>query len=80
MDGNRIFLKRIFNFYFNGFKNMSDWGRQVWVIILIKLFIMFAILKIFFFQDFLYKNYHTEKERTEHVLDQLTNSPDINDK
>jgi predicted lactoylglutathione lyase len=59
---------------------MSDWGRKVWVIIIIKLFIMFVILKIFFFQDFLYKNYHTDKERSEHVLNQLTNSSDNHDR
>jgi hypothetical protein len=69
-------FNRIYHFYFDGFRNMSGWGRKVWLIILIKLFIMFAILKIFFFQDFLTKNYHTDKERSEHVLNQLTNSPD----
>jgi hypothetical protein len=69
-------LKRIFHFYYDGFRGMSGWGRKVWIIILIKLFIMFAILKIFFFQDFLSKNYHTDKEKSEHVLEQLTNSPD----
>jgi len=59
---------------------MSDWGRKVWVIIIIKLFIMFAILKIFFFQDFLYRNFDNNKERSEHVLDQLINSPDNYDR
>jgi len=73
-------FNRIFRFYFEGFRDMSGWGRKVWLIILIKLFIMFAILKIFFFQDFLSKNYHTDKERSEHVLNQLTNSPDKYDR
>jgi hypothetical protein len=41
---------------------------------------MFAILRIFFFQDFLHKNYNTDKERSEHVLNQLTNSPDNHDR
>jgi len=59
---------------------MSDWGRKVWVIIIIKLFIMFAILKIFFFQDFLYKGFDNNKDRSEHVLDQLINSPDNYDR
>jgi len=68
-------LNRIFHFYYDGFRGMSGWGRKVWIIIIIKLFIMFAILKIFFFQDFLKKNYHTDKEKSEHVLEQLTNSP-----
>ena len=73
-------FNRIFHFYYDGFRNMSGWGRKVWLIIIIKLFIMFAILKIFFFQDFLSRNYHTDKERSEHVINQLTNSPDKNDR
>lgn len=68
---NNIFI-RVWNFYIGGFKNMSGWGRQVWIIILLKLFIMFVILKIFFFPDFLKKNFDTDKERSEHVLDVLT--------
>lgn len=65
-------LVRIWNFYFNGFKNMSNWGRQVWLIILIKLFVMFVILKVFFFPNFLKSNFETDEERIEHVLDNLT--------
>lgn len=59
---------------------MPVWGRKVWLIIIIKLFIMFVILKIFFFHDFLKTNWPTNKERTEHVLDQLTNSSDNHDR
>jgi hypothetical protein len=73
-------FKNIFLFYYEGFRNMSGWGKKVWLIILIKLFIMFAVLKIFFFQDFLTSNFHTDKERSEHVLEQLTNSPDNHDR
>jgi len=54
---------------------MSSWGRRVWIIIIIKVFIMFAVLKIFFFQDFLKSNYKDDKQRSEYVLDQLINSP-----
>ncbi|MBE3087468.1 MAG: DUF4492 domain-containing protein, partial [Bacteroidetes bacterium] len=36
-------LSRLFRFYYDGFRNMSNWGRKVWIIIIIKLFIMFAI-------------------------------------
>jgi hypothetical protein len=74
------FFNRVFSLYYDGFRNMSGWGRKVWIIIIIKLFIMFAILKIFFFQDFLNKNYPTDKDRSEHVLNQLINSPDSHDK
>jgi predicted lactoylglutathione lyase len=58
---------------------MSGWGRKVWIIIIIKLFIIIVILKIFFFQDFLNKNFNSDKEKSEHVLDQLTNSADNHD-
>ena len=50
MEAN-IFV-RIFKFYADGFRSMTV-GKTLWAIILIKLFIMFAILKIFFFPDFL---------------------------
>lgn len=45
-------LIRIWYFYVEGFKEMTL-GKTLWAIILIKLFIMFFILKIFFFPDFL---------------------------
>ena len=53
---------------------MSGWGRNVWIIIIIKLFIMFAILKFFFFPDFLGKRFDTDKQRSEYVMEQLINS------
>jgi hypothetical protein len=77
---NRISLgRRILEFYVEGFRNMSDWGKKVWIIIIIKVFIMFAILKIFFFPDFLKTKYENDKQRSEYVLDQLINSPVTHD-
>lgn len=81
INGNKNnLLKKLFHFYFDGFRNMSGWGRKVWLIIIIKLFIMFAILRIFFFQGFLYKNYNNDRERSEHVINQLTNQSNIHDR
>ena len=68
-------LNRIFRFYYEGFTTMSWWGKRIWVILLIKLFIIFLILKVFFFPDFLKKNYRTDEQRSEHVLEQLINQP-----
>ena len=34
-------MNRLFRFYYDGFRNMSG-GEEVWIIIIIKLFIMFA--------------------------------------
>jgi hypothetical protein len=47
-------------------------GKKLWVIILIKLFILFVILKIFFFPDLLKKNFSSDKERGEYVLENLS--------
>ncbi len=55
---------------------MSEWGRKVWIIIIIKLFIMFAILRIFFFQDFLNKKFDNDKQRSEYVMNQIINLPE----
>ena len=49
-------LTRIFHFYVDGFRSMKT-GRKLWAIIFIKLFIMFAILKVFFFPDYLQTNF-----------------------
>jgi len=67
----RNFLKQVFLFYYDGFKSMTV-GKRLWTIIIIKLFIMFAILKIFFFKDFLNNKFDTEKEKADYVIEQLT--------
>jgi hypothetical protein len=64
-------IKKIFHFYYDGFSKMPFWGRRVWLIILIKLFIMFAILKLFFFPDFLNKKFSNDKEKGKYVMDQI---------
>ncbi|MBR1838817.1 MAG: DUF4492 domain-containing protein [Bacteroidaceae bacterium] len=40
---------RIFRFYLDGFRQMT-WGRTLWIIILLKLAIMFLVLRMFFFK------------------------------
>ncbi len=66
-------FKRTFLFYKEGFVNLPRWGKQVWLVILIKLFVMFVILKIFFFPNFLKSNFNTHQDRSNHVLERLTN-------
>jgi len=72
-------FRKVFRFYYDGFRGMSAWGRKVWFIILIKLFIMFAILKLFFFPDFLKKRFSNDEQRSEYVMEQLINSSSDND-
>jgi len=69
---NHLFNK-IFYFYYDGFKSMTV-GRQLWIIILIKLFILFAVLKIFFFPDLLKEKFSSDKERGDFVIEQLSKS------
>ncbi len=65
------FIKKIFYFYYDGFKNMTV-GKQLWIIILIKLFIIFAIFKLLFFPDFLGTHFKTDQQRSNYVIEQLT--------
>lgn len=54
-------ILRVWTFYRDGFRSMTI-GRTLWVLILIKLFIMFFILKLFFFPSFL-KGKSSEESR-----------------
>lgn len=63
---------RIVDFYIDGFRNMTI-GRSLWAIIVIKLIIMFAILKLFFFPDILNTTYDNDSDRAQHVRTQLIN-------
>lgn len=69
MSGN--VFRNIFRFYVDGFKSMT-YGKTLWLIILIKLFIIFAVLRLFFFPDFLKKNFSSDDERSDYVIEQLT--------
>ena len=45
-------------------------GRTLWLIILVKLFIMFFILRLFFFPNFL-SSQPTDKDKEEYVAGEL---------
>ncbi|MGQ1890710.1 DUF4492 domain-containing protein [Thermophagus sp. OGC60D27] len=70
-------VKKIVDFYVAGFKTLPAWGRALWAIILIKLFIMFVVLRLFFFPNQLQTNFQTDTERAEHVIEHITN-PTLN--
>ena len=64
------FFYRAFDLYYDGFRHMTL-GRTLWAVILVKLFIMFAILKVFFFPDFLKE--HAQGDEPSYVATQLLN-------
>ena len=53
-----------------GFRSMTL-GKTLWAIILIKLFIMFFILRLFFFPKILQQKYDTDEERANQVIENL---------
>ena len=62
------FLYRVYDLYADGFRHMRL-GKTLWAIILIKLFIIFVILKIFFFPNFLKQ--HAEGDEAGFVAGEL---------
>lgn len=64
---------RIWRFYYEGFRDMTSLGRSLWIIIAIKLFIMFFILKLFFFKSDL-RDYNSFEEKSDKVIENLTNT------
>ena len=63
------FFYRVFDLYYEGFRNMTL-GKTLWAIILIKLFIIFVILKIFFFPNYL-KEHTPDGGESEYVANEL---------
>ena len=63
---------RVWRFYLEGFRAMTL-GKTLWAIILIKLFIIFFILKLFFFPNILKTEFDTDEERANAVIENLTN-------
>ena len=45
-------LYKVYHLYADGFRNMTI-GKVLWAVILIKLFVIFFVLKLFFFHDVL---------------------------
>ncbi len=64
-------IRRVLQFYYHGFKEMT-YGKSLWVIILIKLFIIFFIFKLFFFRNFLDSKFDSDQDRSNYVVEQLT--------
>lgn len=61
-------LVSVWRFYADGFRNMT-WGRQLWGLIILKIIILFAVLRVFFFQPVL--SGKTDEQKSEFVGDRL---------
>lgn len=58
----------IWKFYVDGFRNMT-WGKPLWLLIFLKVVILFLVLRLFFFKPVL--SGKTEEQKIEHVGEQL---------
>ena len=47
-------------------------GRTLWIVIAVKLAIMFLIVKLFFFPNKLNTEYNTDEQRSRAVMESLT--------
>ena len=65
------FWSRVFHLYYDGFRSMTV-GKTLWLIIGIKLFIFFVIIKLLFFPNFLNSKCESDQEKAEYVRQQLS--------
>ncbi len=63
------FLHKVYHLYYDGFRQMTL-GKTLWAIILIKLFVIFVVLKLFFFPNFLKQ--HAKGDEAGYVANELT--------
>ncbi|MBB6275950.1 DUF4492 domain-containing protein [Porphyromonas circumdentaria] len=65
------FWRRALYLYLDGFRTLTPTSKTLWLIILVKLFIMFAILKTFFFPNIVKQQGNKEQQAT-FVMEQIT--------
>lgn len=64
-------MRRILEFYIDGFKSMTL-GKKLWALVIIKLAIIFFVFKLFFFPNILQENYDNDEDRARAVAERLT--------
>lgn len=73
MDNNKTKIslgRRIWMLYADGFRNMTI-GKYLWAIILVKLFILFIVFRLFFFPNILSRDYDNDEDRAQAVRTNL---------
>lgn len=58
----------VWNLYADGFKNMT-WGRPLWMLIFLKIIVLFLVLRLFFFEPVLAGK--SDNQKSEHVGNEL---------
>ena len=63
-------VRKIFYFYVDGFRSMTV-GKTLWIIIIIKLLIIFLVFRMFLLKPAL-REYKTPQEKADKVIENLT--------
>lgn len=66
------FWTRAVDLYVDGFRSMTL-GKTLWLIIAIKLFVFFVVIKILFFPNFLASKSDNDDGKAQYVREQLIN-------
>lgn len=69
-EAKRGFFARAVDLYVDGFRSMTI-GRTLWLIVIIKLFVMFVILKALFFPNFLNTQFDDDSQKSNYVAEEL---------
>ena len=65
-------LLSVVRFYVDGFRSMTV-GRTLWLMVLLKLIILFFVFKLLFFPDVLARDYDDDAQRAQAVRTSLIN-------
>lgn len=68
-------FKRIWSLYYDGFSHLPRWAKIVLTIVAAKLFIMFVVFKMLLMPNYLNSQYTTDKDKSNHVLNELISKP-----
>lgn len=63
-------LYKVYDLYVDGFRRMTI-GKTLWMIVLIKLFVIFVILKLLFFPDYLSTKAADDSGKSDYVARQV---------
>lgn len=66
------FFPKLIQLWKEGLRSMT-WGKPLWILNIIKLLILFGVLRLFFFPNFLKEQSKTKEGRQEYVRNELVN-------
>lgn len=69
----RRIVTEVWRFYVDGFRGMTV-GKSLWILIIVKIAVLFLVFKLLFFPDVLKRDYPDDTSRAKAVRSSLTHS------